>query len=42
MKAQVKSVKELNVMEARNLSDTELKVMIIRMINSMKDIETIK
>ena len=27
---------ELNEMEARNLSDIDFKVMIIRMINSMK------
>ena len=34
---------ELNEMETRNLSDIKFKVMIIRMLNSMKkDIETIK
>ena len=35
--------KELNEMEASNLSDTQLKVMVIRMLNSMRrDIETMK
>ena len=33
--------KELNEMEVSNLSDTEFKVMVIRILNSMKkDIET--
>ena len=35
--------KELNDMEARNLSVTEFKVMVIQILNSMKkDVETIK
>ena len=35
--------KELNEMEVSNLSDTEFKVMVIRILNSMKkDIETMK
>ena len=44
MKEQESSPKEeLNEMETRNLSDIKFKVMIIRMLNSMKkDIETIK
>ena len=44
MKEQEKSPqKELNDIKASNLSDTEFKVMVIRMFNGMKkDIETIK
>ena len=44
IKKQEKSAgKEQKEMEASNLTDTEFKVMIIRMLNSMKkDIETIK
>ena len=44
MKEEEKSPeKELNEVEASNLSDIEFKVMVIRMLNSMrKDIETIE
>lgn len=44
MKEQEKSPeKELSEMEANNLSDTEFKVIVIRMLNRMrKDIEIIK
>ena len=37
------SEKELNEMEASNLSDTEFKAMVIRMLNSIiKDMKSIK
>ena len=43
MKEQENSPEELDEMEASNLSDREFRVMIIRVLNSMKkDIETIK
>ena len=42
-KEQVNSPKQLDEMEASNLSDREFRVMIIRVLNSMKkDIETVK
>ena len=43
MKEQENSPEELSEMEARNLSDREIREMIIRMLNSMKkDTETTK
>ena len=43
MKEQDNSPKEIDEMEASNLSDREFRVMIVRILNSMKrDVETIK
>ena len=43
MKEQVNSPEERDEMEARNLSEREFRVIIIRVFNNMKkDIETIK
>ena len=43
MKEQQNSPEELDKMKASNLSDREFRVMIIRVLNSMKkDIETVK